>query len=31
MNVLAKPRLYNIGMKLPKLINTPLKVCFLKT
>ena len=29
-NVLTKPCLYDVGMKLSKLVNTPLKVGFLK-
>ena len=31
INVLTKPCLYDIGMKLSKLVNTPLKASFLKT
>ena len=31
INILTKPRLYDICIKLSKLVNTPRKVAFLKT
>ena len=31
MNALTKPCLYDLGIKLLKLVNTPLKIRFLKT
>ena len=31
INILTKPCLYDIGIKLSKLVNAPLKIGFLKT